>query len=1182
MPSPSWLGFRGVFFALFFFWVSPSRALWSLSPHPLSFGPGCWPLFFFFFSLCATPRHSWLGFAAGGGGRSPPLLAGVGWRRWCVVCGVLVGLWLVCGVVGPSPLVAVVLVCYSPPLLAGFRCRWWWAIPATPGWGPLAAVVCGVWCVVCGVWRWCVGGAVAGVWCGWSLATPGGGSCVLLPATPGWVSLPVVVGGPRHSWLGSAGGGGVWCVVCWWGCGWCVVWLVPRHSWRWFLCATPRHSWLGFAAGGGGRSPPLLAGVRWRRWCVVCGVWCVVCGGGVLVGLWLVCGVVGPSPLLAGVPVCYSPPLLAGFRCRWWWAVPATAGWGPPAAVVCGVSCVAVVCWWGCGWCVVWLVPRHSWRRFLCATPRHSWLGFAAGGGGRSPPLPAGVRWRRWCVVCGVLVGLWLVCGVVGPSPLLALVPVCYSCHSWLGFAAGGGGRSPPLLAGVLWRRWCVVCGVWCVVCGGGVLVGLWLVCGVVGPSPLLAGVPVCYSPPLLAGFRCRWWWAVPATPGWGPLAAVLCGVSFVVCGGGVLVGLWLVCGVFAPSPLLAEVPLCYSPPLLAGFRCRWWWAVPATPGWGPLAAVVCGVWCVACGGGVLVGLWLVCGVVGPSPLLAEVPVCYSPPLLAEFRCRWWWAVPATPGWGPLAAVVCGVWCVGGVVAGVWCGWSLASFGGGSCVLLPATPGWVSLPVLVGGPRHSWLGSSGGGGVWCVVCGVWCVVCGGGVLVGLWLLCGVVGPSPLLAGVPVCYSPPLLAGFRCRWWWAVPATPGWGPLAAVLCGVSFVVCGGGVLVELWLVWCVVGPSPLLAEVPLCYSPPLLAGFRCRWWWAVPATPGWGPLAAVVCGVWCVACGGGVLVGLWLVCGVVGPSPVLAEVPVCYSPPLLAGFRCRWWWAVPATPGWGPLAAVVCGVGAGVWRWCVGGVVAGVWCGWSLAVCVCPLVPFSLVLVCLLLCLAVFVASARCSVPCVVLCCVSRVAVPRCAAARCVARCCAVVCCVVLLRSVGAAARRAVPSGAPRRPGALCFAALRFAVFLRAVCVLSLRAGVRCCWPLCFVLCVSLGAVLCVPCPLRSVWCCASLCSCACVVLFVWCVLLRAPGAVVRCRVLRCFLWCAVLWCWVWWPVVVCWCRAVAPCCPFCFVGGVGLFLFPVCTVLCCAARRVVRFRLRLRCCWCLVLWRVPG
>ena len=154
----------------------------------------------------------------------------------------------------------------------------------------------------------------------------------------------------------------------------------------------------------------------------------------------------------------------------------------------------------------------------------------------------------------------------------------------------------------------------------------------------------------------------------------------------------------------------------------------------------------------------------------------------------------------------------------------------------PATPGWGPLAAVVCG-------------VWCVVCGVWCVVCGGGVLVGLWLVCGVVGPSPLLAEVTVCYSPPLLAGFCCRWWWAFLATPG-------------------------------GRS------------------QARF----PATPGWVSLSTVVCGVWCVVCGGGVLVGLWLVCGVVGPSPLLAEVPVCYSPPLLAGFRCRWWWAVLATPG----------------------------------------------------------------------------------------------------------------------------------------------------------------------------------------------------------------------------------------------------------------------------------------
>ena len=162
--------------------------------------------------------------------------------------------------------------------------------------------------------------------------------------------------------------------------------------------------------------------------------------------------------LLAGV----SPPLLVVVRrrCVCLWRRACARGvcvgvW----CVVCGVWCAVVVCWWGCGGCVVWLVPRHSWRRFLCATPRHSWLGFAACGVVRLPATPG-----------------------------------------W-GSAAGSG-------------VWCVVCGVWCVVSGGGVLVGLWLVCGAVGPSPLLAEVPVCYSPPLLVGFRCRWWWEVLATPG--------------------------------------------------------------------------------------------------------------------------------------------------------------------------------------------------------------------------------------------------------------------------------------------------------------------------------------------------------------------------------------------------------------------------------------------------------------------------------------------------------------------------------------------------------------------------------------------------------------------------------------------------------------------------------------------
>ena len=141
--------------------------------------------------LCACRHLPWLWFAVGvcvcGAVRARVVSllvcvscvrggVGVGLPSLCVdvcvcVCGCVAGagwglllvwvwVWLVCAVVGLS--------------LAGVRWQRW-------------GVVCGVWFVVCGVWRWCVGGVVAGVWCGWSLVTPGGGSCVLFPATPGWV-----------------------------------------------------------------------------------------------------------------------------------------------------------------------------------------------------------------------------------------------------------------------------------------------------------------------------------------------------------------------------------------------------------------------------------------------------------------------------------------------------------------------------------------------------------------------------------------------------------------------------------------------------------------------------------------------------------------------------------------------------------------------------------------------------------------------------------------------------------------------------------------------------------------------------------------------------------------------------------------------------------------------------------
>ena len=1018
---PFLAGLSGCVFCAFFFPVAwcPCPGPCGLSPRLISFRLGCW-LFFFFLLLGVCLFRCPFSWWAAVPGLVLPVLAGwspcarlgvlpsvpSGWGVWPPSVLLAVGLvavgcfrtaplspapppffgggggglavppfafprlalalWLVCGVVGPSPLLAEVPVCYSPPLLAGFRCRLWWAVPATPGWGPLGAVVCGVWCVavvcwwgcgwcvvwlvprhswrmflcatprhsslgfaaagggrsppllagvrwrrccvVCGVWRWCVVGVVAGLWCGWSLATPGGGSCVLHPATPGWVSLPVVVGGPRHSWLGSACGGGVWCVVCgvwrvvvvcWWGCGWCVVWLVPRHSWRRFLCATPRHSWLGFAAAGGGRSPPLLAGVRWRRWCVVCGVWrwCVV---GVVVGVW----------------------------------------------------CVAVVCCWGCGWCVVWLVPRHSWRRSLCATPRHSWLGFAAGGGGPSPPLLAGVRWRRWCVVCGV---------------------------------------------------WCVVC--------------CW------GPSPLLAEVPVCYSPPLLAGFRSRWWWAVPATPGWGPLAAVLCGVWCVVC--------------------------CWG--------CGWCvvWLVPRHSWRRSLCATPRHSWLgFAAGGG-----------------------GRSPPLLAGVRWRRW-------------CVLCGV-LVG----------SLATPGGGSRVLLPATPGWVSLPLVVGGPRHSWLGSAGGGGVWCVVCG-------GGVLVGLWL--GQVGRAGLL-GAFWCASPSPLADLSFCFAWP---PPGWG------CPSLFRFCCRSSLV-------------VLLGLPLPGSPCARASFVSPAWplaalrWLLPRPPPLLCLPVVVAPAWCL--GGFFFFGFFF------PSSSSSVRPCGLWLSLVSG---------PGRPGPRRLHCLLCWPSASplsvrlslfrAFRPAVG-------CSRVVAA---PPPP---------LCVSRFSFLPLGAVCRVVLCVPGCGAAPRCCALCRPVLCCRVLCCARLVPLLVAPCPLALPVALG--PCALRCCVLRCSPALCALCCV------------CFVVarwCVLLFAAL--PCAVCVSGCCAvrSLCSPFCAVLC-FAVLLRSRCAVREVRAIAGAWCCGVLLCVVLFPVV---CRGAvlgppARGCLLVACFGVGVPVWP---------------RGLIPCGWCGLLW----
>ena len=196
---PFLAGLSGCFFFAFFFFFGfvvsvagcPCPGPCGLLPYSLSFGLGCW--LFFFRGVClhvSVPlfpvgRCSWLG------------VAGLGWVvHLCLFGGPVfsafwVGVWL------PFVLLAGRLVavgCFRPPPPAFFFFFF--------GGGP----ACSSLCLPSAGAR-----TVAGVWCGLSLATPGGGSCVLLPATPGWVSLPVVVGVPRHSWLRVPG-------------------AVPRHS----------------------------------------------------------------------------------------------------------------------------------------------------------------------------------------------------------------------------------------------------------------------------------------------------------------------------------------------------------------------------------------------------------------------------------------------------------------------------------------------------------------------------------------------------------------------------------------------------------------------------------------------------------------------------------------------------------------------------------------------------------------------------------------------------------------------------------------------------------------------------------------------------------------------------------------------------------------------------------------
>ena len=256
--------------------------------------------------------------------------------------------------------------------------------------------------------------------------------------------------------------------------------------------------------------------------------------------------------------------------------------------------------------------------------PCQSWLGSWVGvfGHGLWCCLSfAGCLWCSWLGLgFGLLMGrVWFRARFACRPPFP--VPVC-----GVGVRAGPGSRLCPALlgsvVGVCFLRFFFFFALWCRLLG--VPVPGLVVCP---PITFLSGwaagflfslcVSACFGAPFPGGplflaWCCRFWLGGPPVPLWGSCLRCLLGGGF----GRLLCcwrAVWWLWAVFAPPP-----PLFF----FGGGGLP----VPPSAFPGPAHA-----------------LWPVCVVVGPSPLLAEVPVCYSPPLLAGFRCRWWWAFLATP-----------------------------------------------------------------------------------------------------------------------------------------------------------------------------------------------------------------------------------------------------------------------------------------------------------------------------------------------------------------------------------------------------------------------------------------------------------------------------------------------------------------------------------------------------------
>ena len=266
-----------------------------------------------------------------------------------------------------------------------------------------------------------------------------------------------------------------------------------------------------------------------------------------------------------------------------------------------------------------------------------------------------------------------------------------------------------------------------------------------------------------------------------------------------------------------------------------------------------------------------------------------------------------------------------------------------------------------------------------------------------------------------------------------------------------------------------------------------------------------------------------------------PPPGLFFCFFCLGVPVL---RCLGWFVCPAL--WRVLVCVAVGLvpRRGPFCACVVSLVAP----WLCLFCVCCCLSCGGVVVCFLFC------RVLCGVPVLGLvlspCCCPLLQLPG----PLCARGCVLSWGAVLRCSGGHLSCGVVLSASCLAAGAVLFRSRRLVLCVVACGCRLFVAGSGC------LLLFSAG-VCCRGCSCLAAWPAALLCAVVCC------------GAPLLCGV-SCTLWC----------FVAVWCRAVPPCSPFSFAGGVGLCPFPVCAVLCCAACCVVRCRFGLRCCWCLVLW----